>query len=262
MVLHTKESPKCEQKKTIKKPLLLSVLLTLLQLVFPVFSGTIISILQLNELMSRAIQAVFFLLAGIVACLIAKRMFGSLYSVGLRPLKSVTSNNYLLFLPIVFIELSSLAFGLREGLSALLVFVFFVFTVAVGFSEELYFRGLIPNLLMRKNLLVPLLLSSFLFSVGHFFNLLAGAGLVETIFQVVFAFLFGIVALEIRLLTGSLVVPIVWHILHNFISLVTKVNDSGSMLFGVLQGTVLFFYAIYLWKKYLLHRTVEENHKV
>lgn len=78
----------------------------------------------------------------------------------------------------------------------------------------------------------------------------------------VFAFLFGIVALEIRLLTGSLVVPIVWHILHNFISLVTKVNDSGSMLFGVLQGTVLFFYAIYLWKKHLLHRTVEENHKV
>lgn len=239
------------EKRTFRNPRILAVLLTLLQLAFPVVSGVMISVFQPGEAWSRGIQAVFFLLAAILGGIIAWRLFGTLHAVGIRAASFKNAKAYFWFLPIVGIELSTLVFGgLKKGLSFRLILIYLLFTMAVGFSEELYFRGLIPNILNGKSLIRPLLVSSFLFSIGHFFNLLAGAGLPDTLLQVLFAFLFGVVALEIRILTGSLAIPVVWHVLHNFFSLITWTNDgSGALLLGWMQGTVLFFYGIYLWKQ-------------
>lgn len=258
MLYRNKDEPKNQENIKFNNPLLFCFLLTLLQLVFPVSSGAMISILQLNEFSSRLIQAVFFLLAGILGCIIAWRVFGTLQVVGIRKARLKDAKVYLWFVPILLIELSTLGFGLKEGLSVQFIFVYLFFTIAVGFSEELYFRGLIPKILNGKNLIQPLLISSFLFSIGHFFNLLAGASLTDTLLQVIFAFLYGVVALEIRLLTGSLAVPVLWHISHNFLSLITVANHSGAFLFGLIQGTVLFFYGIYLWSKLFLQKSAVE----
>ncbi len=120
----------------------------------------------------------------------------------------------------------------------------------MGFAEELYFRGIIPRILRSNGRVFSILLSSFLFSVGHFFNLLAGASVGMTILQVVFAFIFGVVAVEIRMLSGSIGIVVVWHFLHNFLSLITVSNQGVfGVLLGIFQGTVLVLYALYLRKK-------------
>lgn len=122
--------------------------------------------------------------------------------------------------------------------------------LAVGFTEELYFRGIIVDILKRKGIVTVIFLSSVLFSIGHLANLLAGAPLNETILQVIFAFLFGVVAVQITLATNSFLIPAIWHTLHNFIASITASNDgSESMIISGLQGVILLVYGIYLWKK-------------
>ena len=167
MLYRKKDELKNQENIKFKNPLLLCILPTLLQLVFPVLSGAMISILQLNEFSSRLIQAVFFLFAGVLGYIIAWRMFGTLHALGIRKARLKDAKAYHWFVPILLIELSILGFGLKEGLSVQFILIYLFFAIAVGFSEELYFRGLIPNILNGKNLIRPLLISSFLFSVGH-----------------------------------------------------------------------------------------------
>lgn len=243
--------------RRIKQPGLLAVMLTLLQLAFPVISGTIIAINQLSEPTGRLIQAAFFSVAGIVGCVIARRLFKSLPAIGLKDIGQRDGKIFLWFLPLIVIEGLSLAFGFKAVASPEIILIYLFFTAAVGFSEEVYFRGLIPQVLRSYGLVRTLVGSSVLFASGHFFNLLAGAGLIETSLQVVFAFLFGLVALQIRWLSGSLIIPVVWHWLHNFLSLITRANDSqASLLFGLFQGTVLVGYAIFLGDKLKSQTTV------
>lgn len=70
-----------------------------------------------------------------------------------------------------------------------------------------------------------------------------------TILQVIFAFLFGLVAAEISILTESIFIPIIWHTVHNFISYTSATwpKTSELILFAV-QCVVLLGYGIYLWK--------------
>lgn len=236
------------QNNGIKKPIVFSVLLTILILVFPVVSGAIITIFKFGELRSRLIQALAFIIAGIIGCIIAKLKFGSLKDVGLKIVHISDLKDYLWFAPIILVEILPFFAGLKSGLNQSLILAYVLFTIAVGFAEELYFRGLIANSFKKTISLV--LFSSFLFSIGHIMNLLAGASIFDTALQIVFAFLFGIVAVEISFTTKSLVIPILWHTAHNFISLVTASNDGKwSLIIAIAQGTILLIYGIYLWVK-------------
>ena len=110
--------------------------------------------------------------------------------------------------------------GLKEELIFSEIIILFIFTAIVGFTEEIYFRGLIVKSMIEKSVALTIFFSSLLFSLGHFLNLLAGAGFIETFLQVVFAFIFGIVAIEISMITGNIGIAIIWHWAHNFISFI------------------------------------------
>ena len=250
--------PKTRQKargirtnnRPMRQPLIFAVLVTLLQLAFPVFSGTAIAILELDPLQSRIAQTIAFVFSGIVGLIIALTVFGSFRRVGLQGPHIWRTRNYLYFTPIMFVELISMSAGFENSLSPKQIAIYALFTLAVGFSEELYFRGLIARALRSLGVLQTIILSSLLFSLGHFFNLLAGASLGTTIMQVVFAFFFGIVAVELTLLTGSLLIPIVWHAMHNFISLITVRHSGNLNLFiDLMLGTVLLAYGLFLYRK-------------
>lgn len=246
------------QQQSTTYPFLFSLLLTLLLLVFPILSGTIATILELGELEGRLIQSLAFLLAALLGCVLGMRYFGSLESVGLRKPAGFISKDLLWFTPLLYIEVLPLFFGLKQGLTFTSLAIYLVFTLLVGFTEELYFRGLIWNILNRKSMISALFLSSLLFSLGHFVNLLAGASFMDTMLQVIFAFIFGVVAVEISFATKSLLIPIVWHTVHNFISLITVPNQGKlSLSVALLQGTVLFLYGAYLY--FTSYRQTEEK---
>lgn len=236
--------------KNTKSPILFSILITLLILIFPIVSGTLAYVFELKELEGRLLQTLAFVIAGIIGCIIGKTKFGNLKNIGLKKSEISNYKDYLWFLPLIFIEVLPLFFGIKKTLNIPIIITYIIFTMAVGFSEEIYFRGIIAKTLKRKSIVFAILMSSFLFSIGHASNLLAGASIVDTILQIVFAFIFGVVAVEISFSTDSLVIPILWHTLHNLISLITIRNEGEwPFIIGIIQGFILAIYGIFLWKK-------------
>lgn len=234
--------------KKIKKPYLISILLTLLVISAPVISGVIISVAQLKDTRAVIVQAAAFFLVFILGCVISKSLFGEFGQVGLKEIKIDNYKRYLWFLPIIAIEIIPLFFGLKSGFKLSVVIIYLLFTISVGLAEELYFRGIIARVLKQKGLFTVIILTSLLFSAGHLFNLLAGAKLMDTLLQILFAFVFGAVAVQISISTGSIIIPIIWHIIHNSIAMGTVGNTGmANMITGSIQVLVLTLYAIYLW---------------
>ena len=240
----TSESP---PNKGIKHPLLFSFLLTLTILLFPMLSGVFVSVLELSELQGRVVQAFAFILASLLAFLIARARFGLLKNAVLDLSVRAPLRELFYFFPLVLIELLPLYLGLRTDLNFVRILIYLLFTAAVGLAEEIYFRGLIAKSMAKRSLLQAIFVSSVFFALGHFLNLMAGASLLDTLLQVVFAFIFGMVAVEIVLLRGSLLSVIIWHAAHNFISLITsKENHRWLLIIGLVQGFLLLAYGLYL----------------
>ncbi len=232
------------------RPYLKSVLLTLLLLIFTIISGVIIVLNELDGIPAILTQTAAFALAFVVGTRIAARQAGSVREVGLSRPVIRDRKAYGYFIPLLVIEIMPYFFGFKAELSLSLVLVYFLFALVVGFTEELYFRGLILDVLKPKKLSIIIVVSSLLFSLSHIVNLLAGQDLLLTLMQVVFALLFAIVTALIALASQSFLIPAIWHAIHNFTALITADNEGTfSVVVVVLQGLILLLYAVHLLRR-------------
>lgn len=241
---------KLEQKKGRKekrKVIILSLLLMLVSLIVPTIAGVIIGVKEITD-----VSIIYFVqfLAIFVGCiltvfLIKKSQF-SFKQIGFQ---KIIVRKWLLV--ILAIEVVPFVSGINTKLDGKAMLILLGFMISVGFFEEMIYRGLILNYLVKINAKVAIILSSSLFSIGHAMNLLSGADLKTTIAQIIFAFLFGLVCAEIAIVTKSIVLGIVWHASHNVIDHLT--NTSGSfeseLLIVVIQCVLLTVVSYILWKK-------------
>jgi len=113
---------------------------------------------------------------------------------------------------------------LNEGVSFLTVILFILFYIVVGFSEEIVCRGIIFNALRSKHgytgkgLLCAIVLSSFIFGVVHFINLMYGSPLIPTTSQVLYSAVIGVFFCAVYVRVGSLLPLIIIHALVNMFS--------------------------------------------
>ena len=233
--------------KMKNSPILLSILFTLLAIVFPAIAGTIISIKNISSLSSiRLIQFIAFAGGVLVTLWIMKKSKFSFRDFGLRRFKAEAW-----MVVIVIFELVAFFNGItdQDGLSAQYVLILLLFVIAVGLCEEFIFRGLIFKYLSAKGLKVAIIGSSILFGIGHLANILSGADLLMTLLQITFAFLFGLVCAEIVAKTKSIIFPIVWHAMHDFIAFLTDSEPNVlSVSIYVFHCLVLIGLAIYFWR--------------
>jgi membrane protease YdiL (CAAX protease family) len=94
---------------------------------------------------------------------------------------------------------------------------FITFALLIGVVEELVYRGWFLSLLLPRGRAVAVLVSSVLFAVSHAVNALAGQDVATSIRQIIFAFLFGIVAALLYLILGTLWVAIGFHTLNDLV---------------------------------------------
>lgn len=235
--------------QTISRPILKSFLYTLLILVFPVLAGVIAVVAALDETTTLLVQAAFFALAALAACLIIRFGALSFSRVGMRMPAANSAPKLWWYLPLIAIEIVPFVAGFRTALTLPYLLVLAIFVICVGITEELYFRGLILSTLRQRGIGVAIVLSSLLFGVGHLANLAGGAALDVTLMQITSAFLAGLVLAGIVTHTGSLLIPILWHIAHNFISMITAEADETLQLtiLGV-QCLILVIYGYHLWR--------------
>ena len=97
------------------------------------------------------------------------------------------------------------------------LFVLVAVAFTTGLFEEVLVRGLVLNVLLnkmsdtRKSIIKACWVSSMLFGVLHLFNLTTGAGVIETVGQVIYATFVGVFLAAIYIRTKSLWPSIILH---------------------------------------------------
>ncbi|TQR32295.1 CPBP family intramembrane metalloprotease [Lysinibacillus sphaericus] len=233
--------------KMKNSPIFLSILFTLLALVFPTIAGVIIAVKNISSISSIFLIQFIFTASGVLVTLwIMRKSKFSFKDFGFRRFKAEAW-----MVVIVIFELVAFFNGItdQDGFSAQYVFILLLFVIAVGLCEEFIFRGLIFKYLSAKGLKTAIIGSSILFGIGHLAHLGAGQDFLLTLLQVAFAFLFGLVCAEIVAKTKSIIFPIVWHAIHDFIGFLTEGEPNVlAVSIYIFHCLVLIGLAIYFWR--------------
>lgn len=125
-----------------------------------------------------------------------------------------------------------------------------VLVVAVALNEETWFRGIVFAILRARSTRTAVVGSSVLFGILHLANLAGGADVGSSILQVAFAALFGLVAVQLVVLTGSLWPAIAWHTAWNFVSFIGGDSADSRSLIGLGAACVVMLgYAVFLGRR-------------
>lgn len=155
---------------------------------------------------------------------------------GFKPV--MTKRNWLYYLPLLAI-LIVLCFQGFDSTPIETIAFYIGFAALVGFVEESIYRGIMIKILLPLGILPTILTSSVLFSLTHFLNLLSGQSVGQTVLQLVYALLTGIVLAQLFIKNGSIYPLILFHTLHNFIQFLA--NGESSIL---LDGAVIAILAV------------------
>ncbi|MNR02735.1 CAAX amino terminal protease self- immunity [compost metagenome] len=98
-----------------------------------------------------------------------------------------------------------------KSTSASTLLYFIGFTLLVGFVEETIYRGLILRTLLAKGVTTAVVTSSILFGVTHILNALSGQSLFDTIVQIVYALLVGLVLALLIIMNNNILPLITFH---------------------------------------------------
>jgi membrane protease YdiL (CAAX protease family) len=131
--------------------------------------------------------------------------------------------------------------------------------IFTGLSEEGLYRGIVLNALRGYGLLQAVLVSSLLFGMMHinYFS----AGILTGATVVIYTSLFGICCAALRICTGTIWLPIVFHALNNY--LLQLHRTDSRLLFGarpafwpenaaytLLLDSILAIYGLFILKRY------------
>ena len=145
---------------------------------------------------------------------------------------------------------------LRTDSVAVVVLNVFTMALVPAVGEELFFRGVIMRVSFQgtKNIHLGVLLSSILFALVHmeFSNFLA-------------ILFMGVLLGYLYVYTGSLLVPVVLHFLHNCVYIILESSGKGSAFVDQLEAGSNFLFwlitgaAALLLFAYLLKRSINKG---
>jgi membrane protease YdiL (CAAX protease family) len=177
-----------------------------------------------------------------------------------------------LWFPAIYLALFAAA-ALFVGLPGPQIILFLAInTLAVGFSEELMFRGVLYRALRtRLNLWPAIWISCVLFGSVHVINAFTTGDVLGAVVQATTAFMSGVFFLAIVLRTGSIIPSMLFHAGWDFLLTVTassvpvaEAATSGHSTITILAPLAFilpnFVYALFLLRK--VGGTVEASRPV
>lgn len=205
----------------------------------------------MDDYSTYMVATIFLILSIALGIFIMIKSKSTLAEYGFRLSETKSSRNVWWYVPLIMIEVVPLfIYGFSSKITAVQYIILAFFTIAVGFNEEIYFRGLVFNFLMQKGRKKAIIASSIIFGVLHLSNALNGSDLLYLVLQMFFALLVGFVLAEIVSITKSLWQVIIWHAAHDFISFTTEeVLDRKALIILAIQVVILLIYAIGIWKQ-------------
>lgn len=218
--------------------------------VFTAIGAVLSQIIAIGEIGQLAVMAAAVILSALIGAVTMKKTHCSMHEYGFN--KGIDHNIRAVwfYIPLLLVEiLPIILFGFQEA-TLQMALILALFTVGVGFNEEIYFRGLAFRSLSEKGMKQAVIGSSVIFGVLHAANAFGGKDLLNLATQISFAFLVGFVLAEIVSITKNLWIAILWHAAHDFIAMSAQSGPGErELLLGALQTTILLVYAVGLWKK-------------
>lgn len=238
-----------EKKKNLKiRVLFHSFIFSLILLIFPVASGAIVMINGLDILAGYWLQGAFMLLSIAVPAIVILRKKITVGQIGFSGIEKGSLKTVAYFIPALAAKIGFLLCGINNNIDTMIALAFF--TTAIGLSEEIYFRGIILRWLMTHfPVRQAVMLSCVFFSAAHAAQAFSGEGLLMVLLTILNAFIFGIVAAEIVIITDSLIPVIIWHAFYDFINWTTLVAGVAEVVLIIIESAIMILYAAYLWTK-------------
>jgi len=166
----------------------------------------------------------------------------------------------LISLPLLMLPITVLivALATAQEIDYSLLSTFFVTTIGVGVSEEIFFRGiafgsLITLKVSPKN---AILLSALLFSSFHLTNLASEVSTTLMIIQLVNTFMMGVIFAYIYYKTRNIFYLILIHIMWDF-SLFSNTLLRGESIVGALMIALVLGY--FIWAMINIFKLKKEN---
>lgn len=139
-------------------------------------------------------------------------------------------------MPVLIISIILFAYAMinilnNDYLNVPNVFSLILLCLAIGFAEELIFRGWLFNELLevygnsRKKVIIVIIISGFIFGCAHITNVLSGQDLVTTIMQVLQSASIGILLASAYYLSKNIWSVIFLHSFYDFAALLSEVNS-------------------------------------
>ncbi|GHV40850.1 hypothetical protein FACS189490_06700 [Clostridia bacterium] len=241
------------QTKTRKHPVVLSIMLALIPVVFMSAAGTAIAITEAGDEKSMIFQGVAAGLSALAGLLLVKVLKHTYSEVGFSTLRKGSFRAVLFCIPFIAVEAAAIVATPINAMNGGRLVITLVFTLLVGVNEELFFRGLMLRALQQIGAKKAIIISSVIFGIGHAATALSGASPQYVVLQILFAFLFGFVAAEFTVITKSILPMIAWHFIHDFIGfIVGGVGDAvegRDFIILIVQTAILLVTAVLYWRK-------------
>lgn len=179
----------------------------------------------------------------IVIMLVLKRT--SYY--GLKKVEN--ARQYLYFIPLLIIVTVNLWNGFNINHSSKEIIFHILTMLNIGFIEEIIFRGFLFKMMAKNNVKSAIIVSAITFGAGHIVNLINGADLISTLFQICYATSTGYLFVIIFYKSKSLVPCILTHSLINSLSVFNVENTVSLYILPIFLTIIPLVYAIYINKK-------------
>lgn len=234
-----------------KNPYIRAILIGFLCTFMTALGMAIPQIMELDMDSTYLVATVFLWISVVIGLFIMKKSKFKITEYGLRRSGEGSHSKVWWYLPLLAMEVLPIAvYGFLSEITPIQYMILALFTIAVGFNEEIYFRGLSLKFLEEKGGKKAIIWSSVIFGALHLINVLNGKNMLYLVLQMLFAFLVGFVLAEIVSITKSLWIVIIWHAAHDFISTTTQeALDHTALIILAIQVALLLVYAIGIWKK-------------
>lgn len=137
------------------------------------------------------------------------------------------------------------------------IYIFMIECFSTAFFEEIIFRGILLILLLqklpknKKGMYMAIIISSLIFGVSHLINLFDGAVLSDTLLQVAYSFLMGLLWATVYVKSKNIWIVILLHASYNFfgqvmfkLGYVNNRFDTITIIVTVFLATIAAIYMI------------------
>ncbi|MGE7602107.1 CPBP family intramembrane glutamic endopeptidase [Peribacillus sp. NPDC097675] len=234
---------------TFKRPYLILIGLEIITLLFVSIGAAITEITKISNPIAPFMGFIPLALLLILYFTI-KKQWRTFYFHSLRDLRI---QEWVLYAPLLFFLILLVVFnnGISVPSSSYLLFLS-MGIIMNAFVEESVFRGLMIKILLPKGEIKAIIVSSLFFGFGHLAQAFQNPSF-SVFIQVFYALLVGLVLALLVVQTRSIIIPIIFHFLHNFlqytgqnVSDVATIRMNDLILIAIL---IMYIIALLIFRK-------------